>query len=59
MAEQPTLSPARIAYLRRRRRRRAAVAAARGLLLGTAAAGMYQGILWLERGLKKHFGVIV
>ena len=29
------------------------------LLLGTAAAGMYQGILWLERGLKKHFGVIV
>ena len=33
MAEQPTLSPARTAYLRRRRRRRAAVAAARGLLL--------------------------
>ena len=29
------------------------------LLLGAAAAGMYQGILLLEKRLKKRFGVIV
>ena len=29
------------------------------LLLAAAAALMYQCILWLERALKEHFGVIV
>ena len=29
------------------------------LLLAAAAALMYQAVLWLERALKKHLGVMV